>query len=400
MKKVAIVGASIAGSVCAIILERLGFDITVFEKSKGNEAIVDRGAGIWLPKELINTLIDKNILSKNFSSLSINNRPIYTYNANHNRENLLTSHSVNGSAVNWMNLYEDLKKHRPESKIIYEALVTRIEQNEQGAMKLIINGQQHTNFDFCIFTDGIYSLGRQYLFPDSKPNFTKSIIWRGTLDRIDEETTERLLGKAPFYVCERGHLLMYLIPTKNSTTDYRINWLFYEAIDSAHALFQGDYKKASQNVIKGTMSAEYRHYLHRTAEKYFPTFPRNIILTTVEPFTQAIHEMLIPSYIGNNMCLIGDAGILLRPHAAVGATKAIQDALALGEQLKINTDIKSALKIWNQNQYEFGKKQFKLSQRLGKLFVTDMPDWNRINKQQVDDLWKTLATDCWYVAKA
>lgn len=32
-QKLAIVGASIAGNICAIVLQRLGFDITVFEKS-------------------------------------------------------------------------------------------------------------------------------------------------------------------------------------------------------------------------------------------------------------------------------------------------------------------------------------------------------------------------------
>ena len=396
--KIAIVGASIAGSVCAIILERLGFDITVFEKSKGNDAIVDRGAGIWLPQELINKLIDKDMLAKNFPSFGINERPIYTYDNKLDQEQLLTTHPTHGSSVNWMNLYEDLKQHRPEAKIRYDSLVTQIE-DQQGMVELTINEQQRHAFDYCIFADGVYSLGRQYLFPDLKPTFTNSIIWRGTLDRIDAETTERLMGKGTFYVCKRGHLLIYLIPTKDSTKKYRINWLFYEVIDSAHELFRDNNEKARQNIIRGTMSAEYRNYLEAAAKKYFPTLPRNIILATEQPFTQAIHEMLIPSYVVNNICLIGDAGILLRPHAAVGATKAIQDALALGEQLKINADIKSALKIWNENQYDFGKKQFKLGRALGKLFVTEMPAWHQINKQQMDNMWQAVAADCWYAKK-
>lgn len=396
--KIAIVGASIAGSICAIALQRLGFDITVFEKSKSNESIVDRGAGIWLPQALINRLIEKDILSKDFPSLKIYERPIFTYNAEFKQQHLLTSHPINSSAVNWMNLYESLKKHRLENKIIYDALVTDVVHTEHE-VKLVVNRQQHYNFDFCLFADGVHSLGRRSLFPASKPVFTNSIIWRGTLDRIDAETTDHLLGKGVFYVCERGHLLIYLIPSKDSTKEYRINWLFYEVIDSAHELFRGDNEKASQNVIKGTMSGLYRQYLHAAAAKYFSAFPREIILTTEQPFIQAVHEMFIPSYVVNNMCLIGDAGILLRPHTAVGATKAIQDALALGEQLGTNTDINSALKTWNENRYQFGKKQFELGQALGKLFVTDMPNWNQINKQQIDTLWQAVSADCWYATK-
>jgi len=400
--KIAIVGASIAGSICSIILERLGFNITVFEKSKSNESIVDRGAGIWLPETLIRALIDKNILSSDFPYINIHERPIYTYDAKQNREHLLTSHHISSAAVNWMNLYEDLRKYRPETKIIYNAQVTQIEQNQQERIKLVVNEQQHHDFDYCLFTDGVHSIGRRYVFPTMQPTFANTIIWRGTLDNADEESVARLLGKGIFYVCERGHLLMYLIPNQNNKgteKKYKVNWLYYEMIDATHDLFQGDTKKASQNVIKGTMSATYRDYLHTAAQKYFPDFPRRIILTTEQPFIQAIHEMLIPSYVAGNIGLIGDAGILLRPHTAVGATKAIQDALALGEQLTINTDIKSAVKTWNENQYLFGKKQFKLGQALGELFVTHMPDWQRTSKQQIDEMWQTTSANvCWYAA--
>ena len=66
------------------------------------------------------------------------------------------------------------------------------------------------------------------------------------------------------------------------------------------------------------------------------------------------------------MQLLGDAGILLRPHVAAGATKAILAALALGEQLKANTDFQTAIRAWNEDedQYEFGKKQFQLRPKI------------------------------------
>ena len=392
--KIAIVGASIAGSISAILLDRLGFDITVFEKSKGNETIVDRGAGIWLPPALIVTLIDKNILSPEFSTLENKERPIYTYDALTDQERLLTSHPCNGKAVNWLSLYEDLKKHRPENKIIYNALVTDIKKNH-----LIINEAQQQQFDYCIFADGITSLGRRHLFPNSKPTFTKTIIWRGTLDRIDEQTTRRLAEKPSFFVCERGHLLIYLIPSRDPSKPYRINWLFYESTDASHELFQGDDLKASQNVIKGTMTPEYRQYLQKVATKYFSKFPREIILATAEPFTQAIYEMLIPDYSLNNMALIGDAGVLLRPHTAIGATKAIQEALSLAEQLEKDNNIAAALKNWSQARYLFGKNQFELGQRLGELFVTAMPNWQQLSKQQMDELWQTVSPHCWYAGR-
>lgn len=400
--KIAIVGASIAGSACAVVLDRLGFDITIFERSKSSNAMVDRGAGMWLPNELINKLIELDILSKDFSYIPIHERPIYTYKRKLKKENLLTSHPIKSSAIHWFNLYEDLKKHCSEDKIIYDAEVIQIKQNTDDVITLIMNNNQSYDFDYCIFTDGVNSIGRQYLFPEIKPVFADTIIWRGTLDCADKEIMDRLLHKAIFYVCERGHFLMYPIhnPIKNTSHTYKINWLFYEKVDAAHRLFTNNPEKARQNITKGTMPTEYRQYLHTLAKKYLPPHICNIINLTEEPFIQAMHEMLIPSYIGNHICLIGDAGITARPHVGAGATKALQDALALGEQLKINSDIQTAFKIWNENQHKQGSQLFQLGQKLGNLFVTNMPDWNQINKQQMDELWqKVIDSSNWYILK-
>ena len=62
MSRFAIVGGSIAGSIASILLNRLGHSIKVFERS-ANLHLPDRGAGIWMPKKLIDLLIS-NIMKQ------------------------------------------------------------------------------------------------------------------------------------------------------------------------------------------------------------------------------------------------------------------------------------------------------------------------------------------------
>ena len=394
----AIVGGSIVGSVCAILLDRLGFDVVVFEKSK-NEEIPDRGAGIWLPKSLIDALVESRILSRNFQSLSIQERPIYFQKTGSDEEILLTAHSIQASPVHWLNLYQDIKKHRPEKRVVYDAEVTHIESGE-GVVGLTINGGEKRYFDYCIFADGSRSLGRSHLFPDLEPIFTDTVVWRGNLNPASLETAERVLGKGLFYVNERGHLLIYPIPRLmgSAAQHYEINWLFYERVDSTHALFKGSVEKVRRNIAKGHMPDEYRDYLHGLAETFLPTFPRKVVVSTKHPFMQSMHEILVPSYVKDNMCLVGDASTMLRAHTAAGTKKGIQDALALGKCIKKNPNqILLALKQWNATRYEFGKNQFELGQALGGLFVTHAPHWPKLNKVQMDAQWLAATRGvCWY----
>ena len=61
---VGIIGGSIAGCATAVALGRLGCDVHVFERSSG--ALRDRGAGIMVPPDLRDDLIDGGYLPPDY----------------------------------------------------------------------------------------------------------------------------------------------------------------------------------------------------------------------------------------------------------------------------------------------------------------------------------------------
>lgn len=401
--KIAIVGGSIAGCACAIVLGRLGFDISVFEKSK--EAVIDRGGGIVLPKPLIETLIENDMLDNNFPMINFNERPVLIYDSSNDSEILLTSlitSSIAGVLVNWTNLYRSLLKRVPTDKVQYNANVTKIHRNADGKIELLINNKNHYEFDICFFADGYYSIGRKFLYPELNYEFANYIGWRGVLNCVNSETTHRLVGKMPTYLYEKGSLLLYAIPTidaKDPDNDYVINWLLYETVDKTHQLYQENFNKARENVIKGKMTKEYISYLHDLAKKYFPEFPRQIILKTKEPFIQAIYDMDIPKYVNEKICLIGDASIIIRPHAGSGATKALQDALALRHFLNKHQDVDKALQEWSVNQIQTAKNVYRVARALGDMFVVKVNSVIHLSKENVDKMYNDLFSQNRYYIK-
>lgn len=400
-KKIAIVGASIAGCAAAIFLQRAGLNITVYE-SRPKGLLDDRGAGIALPKDLVKQLIELDVLDKDFHFINVDDRIFIKYNEKNDDEHELLVKPFLASAVHWGNLYINLAKRVSDKNIHYNSKVKSVSQTEDKKLLLKLENNEEHVYDFVIFADGYHSIGRKFLYPDFKTNYTGYIAWRGILFRIDDETTKRLKNNVPFYLYEKGHLLLYSIPlaqTKDPENEYSINWLIYEKIDKNHPLYKDD--KHAANIPADAMKEEYIKYLHQLANKYFPKFPREIIFQTEKPFTQAIFDAHVPHYYLDNIALIGDASILVRPHVGAGSTKAIQDALSLHKYLEKYDDIDKAMKEWSKERQQEGQDLLVLCRDLGDFLVSNVPDLKTIDTNQIERSWKEIVKghENWYQIK-
>ena len=138
--------------------------------------------------------------------------------------------------------------------------------------------------------------------------------------------------RVTFYNYPRGQGILIPtppLPDKNVNDTFMISWLIYEKVSASHSLFKHDLNQSKKNVAPNAMPEIYLQYFYNKIANEFPSFARDLFLKTKCPFIQSIYDTLVPNYYRNNICLIGDASILLRPHTASGATKALQDAFAL-----------------------------------------------------------------------
>lgn len=96
-----------------------------------------------------------------------------------------------------------------------------------------------------------------------------------------------------------------------------------------------------------------------------PAILSDVVVETVEPFVQAIYDIDIDQMAFGRVCLIGDAGIVARPHAAAGTAKAAADGWALAEALDTHQSVTDALEAWQQSQLCRAKELLDRTRRVG-----------------------------------
>lgn len=394
--KIGIIGASLVGMACAILLARAGFQVKVFEQRKEGGAD-DRGVGLALPCDLVEELKEKGLFDPDFVPLLINHRELYAYDKVADQERLLTSHSTHINAMNWGGMYQQLKKRLPSSLIHYEYKLMKV-QRQQDSVRLYFNNNCAFEFDFAIFADGSQSLGRSFLFPKTQPEFAGYIAWRTSFVLKNDEEIQPLMMRQPIYGYPCGIGFAYLIPSR-SKGEHAVNCLIYEKITAHHALFKNDWKKADQNIPASLLPPSYLEYYQNLVKSEFPPYARNLFLKG-SPFIQSIRDTLIDSYYRNRIALVGDASTLLRPVTGSGATKGLQDALALEKQLKEVSSIDQAFTSWGNARAKAAKHLYELGKALSDFYVMDPPDWARAESEEIQRRWDSITQNVdWYITK-
>ena len=96
-----------------------------------------------------------------------------------------------------------------------------------------------------------------------------------------------------------------------------------------------------------------------------PKLLSDLVVATIEPFVQVIYDVDIDQMAFGRICLIGDAGIVARPHAAAGTAKAAADGWALAEALEKHEALDDALDAWQFSQLAVAKNLLERTRRVG-----------------------------------
>jgi 2-polyprenyl-6-methoxyphenol hydroxylase-like FAD-dependent oxidoreductase len=391
MKKLtaAIIGGSIAGCAAAIVLRKAGIDAQVFERSQAS--LEERGAGIAFPTELGEQLKAQGLISKEAPIFSCGLRDMVIKNTDDALwGKTIWSQPFNVSSMNWGTLFSNLRNGVDNYFSGYE--LSNAEQIDDSVQLTFKNGEQR-EFDFVIFADGYDSFGRQLLFPDKKPNYCDYVVWRGIVDTALLPDAKPFLAAAKYYLYEHGHALYYIIPKPGCTQDqpeYLLNWVLYEDLT-------GSDKRYPSSIAPGGLSDEQKNHLQQLADSQFPKIVSEVTRLTPKPFLQSIYDLELPHVAQDRMALIGDAATILRPHVAAGATKALQDALALGAAFQQHSDPVEALATWNQAQTQKNAGFAAVSKSIGKAMVTETIDWSAMTPEKMTEWWAAVMQGkTWY----
>ncbi len=101
------------------------------------------------------------------------------------------------------------------------------------------------------------------------------------------------------------------------------------------------------------------------AELLLPPSLAAVWAVSTEPFIQAIFDYETPAMVRGHVALAGDAAFVVRPHTAMGVSKAAGDAMALARFLAESGTLGEALAAYAAERAAVGRDIAAYGRRLG-----------------------------------
>ncbi|KAI0198776.1 FAD/NAD(P)-binding domain-containing protein [Astrocystis sublimbata] len=350
-RRVIIVGGSIAGLMCGLLLKHVGCDVEVLEQDGDDRK--SHMAGIAMGPNVMDLLRDHDRLTKPFTyeidglqSLDTSSKPGRIV-ATGRRE--ITS---------WDALYYRLRSNfdgrvsayypqPPEADIMDGTAVyhshTRVldvgRADASDARLTVTSLDRHTNAvserkaDLVIGADGADSMIRAKYQPAVQRRYAGYVVWRGTVQEahLSATTLKAVAHSATNHAMDRHHIIVYIIPGKDGSLQAGkrlVNFCWYtnETPESLDDILRDriDGHRHRNTVPAGRVkeSAWEARLKHARAVRLPPAL-LEIVEQIQEPFIQVISEFFSPRGVfeDGQVLLMGDALTLVRPHAGLSSAK-------------------------------------------------------------------------------
>ncbi|KAF9926176.1 hypothetical protein FBU30_004177 [Linnemannia zychae] len=379
--KVMIVGAGLGGLVLGILLEKMGIEYDIFERST---ILRPYGAGMSVGANIMPLLEQLDILPElKKVSLPATTMDIYSENMTLIGAMLGTEHEAEVGYGNILFSRPDFHKlllsKIPEHRIHYGKKVISIEQTETHALIRCADGQTHEG-DILIGADGAYSAVRSSIYEELKKEnkLPSNDIQEMNVGYtcIVGTTTPLDTDKYPCLKDETSHFAVCIADDKPhswtiiTVPGQRIAWGFVIQLspeEKKAAVANAEWKPES---LDATLSKIIHH-----AVPYGGTISDLVDATPKELISKVyLEDKLFETWTHGRVALIGDACHKMLPSAGQGATNAMEDAVIVANCIYemgssfSKTDIEAALADYREQRFEHAKQQVENSNMAGKLF--------------------------------
>ncbi|MBO9436903.1 FAD binding domain-containing protein [Ruegeria sp. R13_0] len=375
-----VIGGSLGGLFAGNMLKKAGWDVDIYERSAHD--LDSRGGGVVLQPDVVEVFREAGV---DIGAMSLGvpskNRVVYRKDGS-----IQDKRPAPQMQTSWPLIYSTMKETFGDAHYHRGRVLTSIEQDEDAKTVTAIfeDGSRETG-DLLVGADGNGSTVRQLIWPDAKPAYAGYLAWRGLIPENDLTPAARdgLLGDFGFSNTTGSHILGYLVPGENNTTDPGkrfYNWVWYRVADDetlAKIMTDKDGKQRGYSMPEGKLSADWKAHVYREADALLPAPFREAVHSTQEPFAQAIRDLTVPSMVNGRVILLGDAAFVPRPHTAASTSKAAANALALYDALaRTPEDVDAALERWEPGQMMLGNMLYRQGTQAGDslLFRKDMSE--------------------------
>ncbi|MEB7538553.1 FAD-dependent monooxygenase [Pantoea anthophila] len=366
-KRALIIGGSLGGLFAGSMLQQAGWEVDIFERSSND--LDSRGGGIVLQPEVVE-VIQRSGIKKVWDNLGVRSARRLFFRPDGIIEHDQYSPQVQTS---WSLIYNLMRTTIEDVHYHKNRMLSAIEfPNENGVTAVFADGSRVTG-DLLIGADGNSSSVRSLMWSE-QPQYAGYIAWRGLVpeSEMPAQALHDLHGNFSFASNDGSHILGYLVPGPDNDLrpGHRLyNWVWYRVVNDAQreAIMTGtDGLSRHYSLPEGLLKAEWKTHMYREAEALLPPGFRDIVLSTAQPFAQAIRDLAVDTMVKGRILLLGDAASIPRPHTAASTSKAAANALGLREVLLDRSlNLHDQLARWNEEQVQRGKHLQKIGMSMG-----------------------------------
>ncbi|GJJ74444.1 hypothetical protein EMPS_06802 [Entomortierella parvispora] len=379
--KVIIVGAGIGGLLLAILLEKIGLDYDIFERSKEVRplgSIMSIGPNILPVIEQLGLLDD--LLKFSFPVPTLN---IYNEDMSHVGTTSFEAFKERGGydflAFSRPDFHHLLLSQIPSHKLHLGKKVLSLLQGDRGAMIRTSDGKTHEG-DIVVGADGAHSAIRQCLYDrlaeeNKLPRSDSTNLdlgyncMVGVATGLDSEIYPGLKdGHAHFCTTVAYNVphswRIFMVPGNRICWSVSVQITLNEG--KTQAMRNSEWgPEAIEDMVK--LVAHHKVPVGGTLGDLIEATPKDLISKVV------LEEKMFETWYHDRTVLLGDACHKMMPSAGQGACNAMQDAVILANclfdlQSGSIEDITAAFKSYKNQRYPQASAQFKISQQVGKIF--------------------------------
>ncbi len=350
-RKITILGGGIGGLTTAIGLRNTGIECEVFEAA---EAFKPVGAGLSIALNAMKALeylgVEKEVLEKGFryregKVLSSKGKTLQTLPM----DLLRKKYQSEAITIHRHALHEVLSKKLGDTKVHFNKKCIRFERAGNSLLLTFADGSQHTT-NYLIAVDGIHSIVRKTLLPDTKERFSGQTCWRGICEKEIPSLNYAVLSESwglgtRFGIVPLPDKKVYWFAVKDARKE-EAHWASYTNEQLAE-LFAG-YHSPVAEIIRNTPEHS--------------VFWNN--LNDLKPIAQ---------FAFGNVLLLGDAAHATTPNLGQGACMAIEDAAVLSSTVKTELSIEKAFEKFETERIARTTKIVNTSYQMGKMAQTSNP---------------------------
>jgi len=365
-KRVTIVGGSIAGLTTGLALLKHGWDVQVFEATHGE--LEHRGAGIITHEALYDALKKLDVTSKDQIGVPISTRKTFD-----KQGSVVKTIELEQIATSWGRLYQLLRSQFPSDRYHSQKVLTHCEQSNKLVSAQFADG---STIQSCLLVaaDGIRSTVRQFLEPETKPEYAGYVAWRGLINEQDLSSSERqeLFPYFTFCLPEGEQVLSYPIAGEQhqiSEGHRRCNVVWYRPAAKESTLQElltdTDGNNNGESIAPDKVRPKIIAQMQQDAKDRLSPQHTALIGKLKQPFIQPIYDLTTTTMTHGRIALLGDAAFTARPHLGVGITKAAEDSLCLANALDAHSSIPDALQYFDKERQGKNRRWVNQSRELG-----------------------------------